>query len=168
MADLETVHDTLDHTGLTGVGGGKVLQVVTAVSTATDSTSLDTLQNSSLSLAITPVAATSTLLIEVDGTCLAGRAAGTHADRIMWVAIRNSTNSVTLVEQERGQTLSATSASTLPIYMPIGLKAKYTVDSTAARTFVLQYRANLATNGLGSIRGEMTGGVMMTIMEIAA
>lgn len=163
-------HAEIDHTGLPGVGaggGGAILQVVTAVSTTHDFTTLAALQDSSLSAAITPTAADSILLIEVDGSCQAHRAAGTLAERLMSVAIRNVTDGVTVAEQIRGRNLDATSSASAPVVTPIALKGRYSVNSTAARTFRLQYRSNTATNVQAAIRGD-EGSVLMTITEVAA
>lgn len=148
-------------------GTGVILQVVTATSSADDATSLATLQASSLSAAITPLAATSKLLVTVDGECNAFRIGGTIAERYMWVAIRNTTNSVTVVEQIRGRELVATSSVIANSQSPIALRGIYTVNSTAARTFQLQFRAG-NTSIEAHIRGDRTGGTLMTIMEIAA
>jgi uncharacterized protein YndB with AHSA1/START domain len=146
---------------------GSVLQVVTATSTADDTTTAATLQASSLSATITPQEGDSKLLIRVDGECAATRAAGTIAERYMWVAIQNTTNAVTVVEQVRGHNLVATSAVGAGPFHPIALQGLYTVNSTTARTFQLQFRAGVVTNVLASINGSRTGGILMTIFEIA-
>lgn len=170
MADLETVHDTLDHTGLTGVGGaagaGSILQIVTALSTANDTTTSTTYQASSLSLAITPQQSNSKLLIEVSGEFNAYRAAGTILERYGWVRIYNTTNSVQVHEEVRGRNLIATNAAVATGFLPIGLRGIYTVNSTAARTFRLEFKSGLATNTEVAIRGDRGAGAMMTIMEI--
>lgn len=165
----ETAHDAHDHTGVPGVGGGAggaILQVVTAVSTTTDTTTSTTLVDSSLSAVITPLAADSKLIITVDGECRAERAALTPVARYLHVAIYNSTNSVLVVEQFRGRNLDAANAAAAISIMPIALRGIYTVNSLAARTFKLQFKT--VTDLTCSIRGEQPGGVLMTIMEIAA
>lgn len=52
MADLETVHDTFDHTGLTGVGGSSGLSTVVITSDVT-STSTSNADATGLSFAVT-------------------------------------------------------------------------------------------------------------------
>lgn len=170
MADLDTVHAAIDHTGITGVGGGggAILQVVTATSSTDDTTTAATLQNSSLSLAITPTAADSILMVQVFGSVQAHRVAGTIAERLVDVAIYNSTNTTLLCQQSRGLNLVSTSSASAPVVSAIALCGFYTVNSTAARTFVLQYRTQTVTNVQATIRGTETGGVRMVITEIAA
>jgi hypothetical protein len=146
---------------------GSILQVVTASSTANDTTTSVTAVDSSLSLAITPQASTSKLLVFVSGECTARRVAGTIAERDMYVEIYNSTNSVSLVEHLRGGVLIGTSSAAAPFVQDIGLMGTYTVNSTAARTFKLRYRSAVVTNVQGEINGSAAGPILMTIMEIA-
>lgn len=143
-----------------------IVQVKTAVSTADDATTLATMQNSSLSLAFTPIYADSILHVRVDGEFNAYRSAGTITTRYGWVGIYNSTNSSELVREVRGDNLVAASAVSASLFAPIALSGFYTVNSTAARTFVLQYMSGEATNCTASIRGTRTGGVRMTISEV--
>ena len=147
---------------------GTIRQVVRAQITVDETTTLATLQNSTLSATITPQVATSHLLIRVDGSVQAHRVAGTIAERLVDVAIYNSTDAVLVAQQTRGLNLVATSSVSAAIVEPIGLYGEYTVSSTAARTFVLQYRTQTVTNVQCTIRGTETGGVRMTIMELSA
>lgn len=168
MADFETVHDALDHTGLTGVSGASdLLQVKTAISTVRDTITSTSLTDTSLSLAFTPVADDSTLLIEVDGTVFYSRSSGTIQHRYSWVAIYNSTNSVLLAEQDRGRELVAASSVGAQSLSPIALRALYTVNSTAARTFKFQVKV-AESGGQVLVLGDRTGGIIMTIWELAA
>ena len=150
-----------------GSGSGALRQVVFAVSTASDTTTADTLQDSSLSATITPTAADSILLVSVDGSCTASRVSGTISGRLMDVALYNSTDAVLMAQQLRGLGLTGTSSASAGVHQGIALRATYTVDSTAARTFKLQFRSQTATDVQAEIRGADTGGVLMTIMEIA-
>jgi len=148
-------------------GSGPIVQVVTATSTTLDTTTVDSaMQNSSLSLAFAPQYADSILHITVDGECAAQRVAGTIAERYLWVGIYNSTNAVELVRQVRGRTAIATDADAALSFDAIALKGLYTVNSTAARTFVFQFMSSNNTNVQAIISGNRTGGVTMTIMEV--
>ena len=93
--------------------------------------------------------------------------AGTIAGRLIHVAIYNSTDAVLVAEQIRGRNLIATSASSAAVVEPIALYGEYTVNSTAARTFVFQFMTVTATDVQATITGTETGGVRMRIMEIA-
>ena len=57
MADLETVHDTLDHAGLTGVGGAALLAIAKVGKAASGSTNVSTtwadIAENSVTLAVT-------------------------------------------------------------------------------------------------------------------
>lgn len=166
--------DEIDVTGLTGAGGGgggsgTILQVQTAILNSDVNTTAATLQDSGLSLVFTPLVGTSKLLISVHGECRAERVAGTIAERYMWVAVRNDTDAVVVVQQARGRTLIGTSALQAEGFWPIALQCVYTVNSTTARTFKLQYMAGVVTNVRGYILGATPRNqVLMTIMEIAA
>ncbi len=163
-------HADIDHTGITGTGtggSGTIVQVVTAVSTTKDDTTSATFVDSSLSLAITPTFSTSILIIEVSGLCTARRVAGTILERMSIVAIRNVTDAVIVTQSNRGQFLVATNAAEGAQYCAIALRGRYTVNSLTARTFRLQHAAGVVTNVESSIRGDVTGGVLMTITEIA-
>lgn len=171
MADFETVHDALDHTGLTGVGGGggagTVLQVVTAVS-STDDTTTNTSASpatSSLSATITPVANDSILIISVDGEASAARASGSPTGRYLHCIIYNSTDAVTVTNQRRGRVLIAGSTAAATELTPIALRGRYTVNSTAARTFQLRFYT--ITDLTCSILGATSGPALMTITEVA-
>lgn len=165
-------HADIDHTGLTGIpssGAGAILQVVTAVSTANNTTTSTTYQASSLSASITPQAADSKLVITVDGEFNAYSVnVGSTTARLGWVAIQNTTNAVQVVENVRGHSLvAANQAAAATAFTPIALRGIYTVNSTAARTFQLQFKSGEATNVEAAIRGDRNGGAIMTIMEIA-
>jgi hypothetical protein len=146
--------------------GPAIVQVKTANSASRDATTAVTMQDSSLSLAFTPLFSDSILHVSVDGECSGSRVAGTIQERHIWIGILNSTNSVELVRQVRGLLLIGTSGVAATIYEPIALKGLYTVNSTAARTFKLQYMSTTVTNVEAAIEGTRTGGVTMTIMEV--
>lgn len=145
-----------------------VLQDVSAVSTTVESTTLDSLQDSLLSVTITPKRDNSKLRIRVDGQCQVHWVAGaSQTNRRMNVAILNVTDSVVLCDQERGRDLIGASASQALIAAPIALMAEWTVDSLDPRTFRFQYRTQVVTAVQASLRADRTGGLRMTIQEIA-
>lgn len=166
--DVEGAIDELY--GLVGAGTGSVLQVVVGTLTGTDvSTTAATFQDSGLSATITPVSATSLLLITVHGECRAERVAGTISPRYGWVAIRNDTDAVMVVEQVRGRNLISGVTSQAEGFWPIALQGAYTVNSTTARTFKLQYKASEATNSkMYILTASPRNQAIMTIMEVAA
>lgn len=149
-----------------GGGGGAILQVVTAVSTVDDATTATTMQNSSLAATITPQAADSTLLIRVDGEVTI-RATGSTTNRRGWVGIYNETDAVNVAEQIRGRQLTANSSADAYSQLGVGLQGRYTVDDLTARTFRLRYAA-LAASVEVTLSGVRVGGILITIMEVAA
>ena len=146
-------------------GGGVLRQFVTGSSSSDDTTSSTTLQNSSLSLAITPTASDSVLVIQATGAA-EFRATGSTADRFGWIALYNSTNSVELCEYPIGRSLVSANTTAAACFEVFSIQHVYTVNSTAARTFVLQYRASGA-NQSAVIKGTRDGGARMFIWEYA-
>lgn len=166
MADFETVHDALDHSGLTGVGGASILRKIQFYTSSSDDTTTSTsLVNSSLTGAFTPTASDSILVIEATGAA-EFLATGSTADRFGWIALHNSTNSVKLCEYPIGRSIISANTTAATSFEVFSIRHRYTVNSTAARTFVLQYRASGA-NISARIKGTRDGGAIMTIMEFA-
>lgn len=154
-------------TGGGGGGSGQVLQVVTATSTVDDTTMSSSLVDSSLSAAITPTASDSTLIVDVHGTVKHEVTGAASPARDGTVAIRNSTDAVLLTEGQRGRWSESNSGGD-PHWSAIALRGDYTVNSTTARTFVLQHKRGGSSQITSTIMGTLTGGVLMTIWEIAA
>jgi hypothetical protein len=148
------------------IEAGQVVQIVRANSTTDDATTSTALQASSLSCSITPRFSTSLLMVEVSGECNSARAANSSADRRLRVAINNTTDAVEIKNEIRGRSLVATNTASATTHEPIGLRGFYTVNSTTARTFQLQYASLVATDVQASILGSRVGGVDMTITEI--
>ena len=74
----------------TPAGGGKVLQVVQAVSTTSTSIATSTLTDTTITATITPTSATSKILVMVDAMAFASRAG--NSVETGWVLLRGATN----------------------------------------------------------------------------
>jgi hypothetical protein len=146
---------------------GTIVQVKTATSTADDSTTAATMQDSSLSLTFTPLFADSILHVIVDGEGKTVRVTGTILERYSSYDIYNATDAVVLKVAVFGATLVATSAVAAVQLYPIAMRGLYTVDSLTARTFRLRHAAGVVTNLQSTIEGATrVGGITMTIMEV--
>jgi len=85
--------DSSTATGLkwaTPAGGGKVLQVVQAVTTTSTSIATSTLTDTTITATITPTSATSKILVMVDAMAFASRAG--NSVETGWVLLRGATN----------------------------------------------------------------------------
>jgi hypothetical protein len=140
--------------------------MVRATSTATDQTTSATYVNSSLSASITPTNSAAVFEIEVYGEVNQTWVTASPANILCWYQIYNSTDAVSVNEVVMGYnpTVGAAGAA---YYNTLALRGYYTVNSTAARTFVLRHKSNVATNVQSDIRGDRGNGITMSIRQIA-
>jgi len=148
---------------------GRIVQVVTAASTTNDSTQSTSFVDTSLTCAITPKYDNSLLLVitSAHGDVRHQASGDAKMGRYATYALYNSTNTAYLQGAESvvyGRNLDAVSDKTTHSFYNVYLMGRYTVNSTAARTFVLRH--SVPTEELISrIRGgESTA--LMTILEV--
>lgn len=145
---------------------GRVVQEVVATSTTEDSTTAETMQDSSLSESITPLFADS--VIEVTAVipfCRALAVAGTPTNRIMVTEIHNATDGVSSPAYRIGRRLTGASAAAAESDASITMVWRYTVNSLTARTFRVRFRTLDATNVQAVLLGAFSE-LTLTLREI--
>jgi len=148
---------------------GRIVQVVTATSTTSDSTQSTSFVDTSLTCAITPKYDNSLLLVitSAHGDVRHQESGDAKKGRSATYALYNSTNTAYLQGAESvvyGRNLDAVSDKTTHSFYNVFLMGQYTVNSTAARTFVLRHSVPTAEL-ISRIRGG-TSTALMTILEV--
>lgn len=169
MADLETSHATIDHTGLTGVGGGGgglyVQRIAGQLTSQVDRTAAS-MAASGLAATITP-ANGAVLEIEVEFEANASVQSGSPTTVLGIYEIYDSTAGVVVASRAVGALFASAPGVGTTIYDVVHLLGVYTAPSGAARTFQLRHQVSTATTTQSSIRGDRAGGARMVIRELA-
>ena len=148
-------------------GSGKVVQVVTAVSSAVDETSSQTFEATSHSVSITPHFSDSLLIVSVSGAGSVRLVSADSISRSGGIRLYNVTDAAALQGAENvrvGHNLVAASSEVAPAYFPLTLNGRYEVDSLTQRTIRLDIRTNSSAT---EIRAGWSGdSVLMSVMEV--
>lgn len=138
----------LSTTDPSGFLPGQVIQETVQTRSVTDSTTSDTFTDTGLSASITPLLSDS--VVEAMAYIPEARldlVAGSSAIRVGYFRLNNSTDATAGQPFRFGRNLSAgASASAVPSFAAVTTHMRYTVNSTSSRTFVLQFRAHVATD----------------------
>lgn len=168
VADPDNVGD-IANKGWVETLAGRVVQVVTGTSTVEDTTTSTTYANTSLAATITPKYNNSVLVVMVSahGRVAHDTSGATSDARRSEFRLYNSTNSTVITGAnlvEYGAGLISVSQAEARHFTNPALMGIYTVNSTDARTFYLQFRAlgtMLPVKLLGS-----TSTALMIILEV--
>jgi hypothetical protein len=154
----------LDGTGLSipssALPAGSILQLVEATDTTTRTTTSSTFTDASISVSITPVSASSTLMVFWAGRFFTGQGSGSNAGNLQ---IADSSNvGLSGAENVRFQNVSNASNN---VQMTVGfhLCAFVSAGSTATRTYKGRFSRE---QGTASLNDSNTG--RMWILEVAA
>jgi hypothetical protein len=144
---------------------GAIVQEVVVTRSTNDSTTATGLNDTGLTGDITPQFADS--VIEVEAFIPAAsirRTSDTHSSRLAQLRIRNSTNAVNGPTHWFGRELVASSSLVAQSETMAVVRMRYTVNSLAARTFILQFGTNTTTTTVQTSANTST--ITLTLREI--
>lgn len=147
---------------------GAPLQEVSVESTVDDSTTSSSFTSTSLSASITPTFSNSIIRVDVFAPVDQLRVSGSPQERRADYRIRNTTDGGTVGGVRRkGQLLESASNSKATNSDDVTLTRRYTVNSTATRTFELQHATLTATDTESSIPASgARGPAVITLTEL--
>jgi hypothetical protein len=148
----------------TPAGGGKVLQVVNLTLTSGNFTTSSTsfVDVTSLSLAITPAAATSKIMMFLTTTCSGTSTSGGANVDMRFALVRTST-----ILTEARFDLENNTGSTTALGMPVTLTYLDSPSTTSATTYKLQVKKVNYSDTI-TVQANATNKAMLTLMEIGA
>jgi hypothetical protein len=118
---------------------GAIVQEVVVTRTTNDTTTSTTMVDTGLTGAITPLFANSVIeAIAIVPWATNRLITGTGTERFGYFRVRNTTNTTNGPTHSFGRRLAASSAVDLSSAAPVIARIRYTVNSLAARTFILQ------------------------------
>lgn len=144
-----------------------VVQVVSATLTTTAATTATTYQASGLEATITPLYADSVIYAIVSAYVTDDISSGSVTGRFGRYRILNVTDAATMEGASNvvvGRSLVAASSTAAPSHNALHLLGRYTVNSTAARTFRLEHRAG--ATGLQSSVNGLDSAAVITLLEV--
>jgi hypothetical protein len=146
-------------------GGGKVLQVVSAVTTTSTTISTGTMTDTTITATITPSAATSKILVLVSAKVWS---TGQNATSVEWNLVRGATDILTRDNDGAQMWYASSSVNTVEYITNPSIIYLDSPNTTSATTYKVQASTGATGSSLSTIFQRGSDESTITLMEIGA
>jgi len=165
-SNLSGALPALDGSALTGISGGKVLQVVQTATTSGTSSTSSTWAATNLTLNITPSSTSSKVYVSVSGGMNGWAGSAATTDQRGGLKIYRKIGSGSFAELESSQSGQQVQYSRGGVYMPLSINYLDSPATTSQVTYTLYMRRESGTLTFSVIRDNNNQGQIIA-MEIA-